>query len=105
MTRCGVHAAARGLREACLHWSDARGLEKDSLPSRVAGAQIRHETRSAFVAQSLLFAGPFARLAWRHARSAGAARFAEETAPRGPRREFKTAARAARAPNFLNLFP
>ena len=26
-------AAARGMCEACLHWRDARGLEKDSLPA------------------------------------------------------------------------
>ncbi len=57
--------AARSLREACLHWSDAHG-EKDSLSSGVAGAQIRCEIPSAFVAQSLLSAGSFARLAWRH---------------------------------------
>jgi lauroyl/myristoyl acyltransferase len=47
----------RSLREACVHWSDAHGVEKDSLPSGVAGAQIRHEIRAAFVAQSLLLAG------------------------------------------------
>jgi lauroyl/myristoyl acyltransferase len=28
MTQCGVRAAAHSLREACLHWSDAHGLEK-----------------------------------------------------------------------------
>jgi lauroyl/myristoyl acyltransferase len=39
--------------------SDAHG-EKDSLSSGVAGAQIRHEIRSAFVAESLLSACPFA---------------------------------------------
>src|SRR5437588_10606758 len=60
-----------------LHWSDAHGLEKDSLPVGVAGAQSRHEITSAFVAQSLLSPGPFARLARRHARSPGAARCAE----------------------------
>src|SRR5438128_9432162 len=56
--------------------ADAHG-EKDSLSSGVAGAQIRHEIASAFVAQSLLSAGPFARLARRHARPAGPARCAE----------------------------
>src|SRR5205809_5854468 len=62
-------SVARRLREACVHWSDAHCLEKDSLPAGVAGAQIRREIPSAFVAQSLLSAGPFARLARRHARS------------------------------------
>ena len=60
-------SVARSLREACVHWSDAHG-EKDSLPSGVAGAQIRNEIPSAFVAQSLLLAGPLPRLARRHAR-------------------------------------
>jgi hypothetical protein len=46
-------AGVRSVREACLHWSDAHG-EKDSLPSGVAGALIRHEIPSAFVAQSLI---------------------------------------------------
>jgi hypothetical protein len=46
-------------------------LEKDSLPAGVAGAQIRHEIPSAFVAQSLLSAGSFARLARRHASANG----------------------------------
>ena len=50
-------ASVRGLRVACLHWGDAHG-EKDSLSSGVAGAQIRLEIPSAFVAQSLLSAGP-----------------------------------------------
>ena len=43
----------------------------------LAGAQIRHQIRSTFVAQSLLSAGPFARLALRIARSSGPARCAE----------------------------
>jgi len=51
-------AGVRSLCEACVQWSDAPGLEKDSLPSGVAGAQIRLEIPSAFVAQSLLSAGP-----------------------------------------------
>ena len=65
--------------EARLHSSDAQGLEKDSLPSGVAGNQIRYEIPSAFVAQRLLSAGPFARLARRHARSSGPARCALKT--------------------------
>jgi hypothetical protein len=68
---CYLSGGVRSLREACLDWSDAHG-EKDSLPSGVVGAQIRHEIPSAFVAQSLLSAGPFARLARRHSRSSGA---------------------------------
>ena len=40
-------------------------------------SDIRLEISSAFVAQSLLSAGPFARLARRHARSSGPARCAE----------------------------
>ena len=58
MTSAGV----RRVREACLHWTDAHG-EKDSVPAGVVGAQSRQEIRSALVAQSLLSAGPFARLA------------------------------------------
>ena len=56
-TQAETRAGVRGLREARLHWSNAHGLEKDSLPAGVAGAQIRHEIPSAFVAQSLLSAG------------------------------------------------
>ena len=66
-----ANANVRSLRGACLHWSDARGLENDSLPSGVAGAQIRHQIRSTFVAQSLLSGGSFARRARRIARSPG----------------------------------
>src|SRR5438093_13734949 len=72
-------AGVRSLREACVHWSNAQRLEKDSLPSGVAGTQVRHEIPSAFVAQSLLSAGPLARLARRHARSSGPARWALKT--------------------------
>src|SRR5205809_1434638 len=90
-------SVARRLREACVHWSDAHCLEKDSLPAGVAGAQIRHEIASAFVAQSLLSAGPFARLARRHARSSGPARCAEQSTRGLWRRDFKRAPRTDRA--------
>ena len=41
-------SGVRSVREACLHWSDAHGLEKDSLPSGVAGAQIVRESYQHF---------------------------------------------------------
>ena len=47
-TSLGAGSGVRSLREACLHCSDEH-REKDSLSSGVAGTQIRHEIRSAFV--------------------------------------------------------
>jgi hypothetical protein len=47
---CYLSGHVRSLRQAPVNWNDARGLEKD-----LAGAQIRHEIPSSFVAQSLLY--------------------------------------------------
>ena len=66
----------------------------------MAGAQIRHEIPSAFVAQSLLSAGPFARLARRHA-SANGIKLTGEWQTRGGN---NVRLSAAQAPFVLRTF-
>ena len=75
--RGAVGDVVHSLREACLDRSDAQGLEQGWLPTGVTGTQIRHQIRATFVAQSLLSAGAFARLARSYVRSSGPARCAE----------------------------
>src|SRR5207248_3050283 len=69
---------ARGIREACLHWRRARGLEKNSLPIRVAGREGGHENHSAFLAPRLLSPRALDRRARGPTRPPGPARGVEQ---------------------------